>query len=92
MDLPARAAQLSGRAHRPAPASTPPNSSGYGENFGPLATDTMPLEVPPPRSSRFGSPLVLSRVHWVRPELVSEIKFLTWTEDTIDDRPDLGRP
>jgi bifunctional non-homologous end joining protein LigD len=36
----------------------------------PLATEKMPLEVPPPRSSRFGSPLVLSRVHWVRPELV----------------------
>jgi bifunctional non-homologous end joining protein LigD len=35
----------------------------------PLATDKMPLEVPPPRTSRFGSPLVLSRVHWVRPEL-----------------------
>jgi bifunctional non-homologous end joining protein LigD len=29
----------------------------------PLATDTMPSDVPPPRSSRFGSPLVLSRVH-----------------------------
>ena len=29
----------------------------------------MPLEVPPPRSSRFGSPLVVSRVHWVRPEM-----------------------
>jgi ATP-dependent DNA ligase len=28
----------------------------------PLATDTMPLHVPPPRTSRFGSPLVLSRV------------------------------
>jgi bifunctional non-homologous end joining protein LigD len=34
----------------------------------PFANDKMPLEVPPPRSSRFGSPLVLSRVHWVRPE------------------------
>src|SRR5437868_6590990 len=33
----------------------------------PLAVDTMPLDVPPPRGSRFGSPLVLSRVHWVRP-------------------------
>jgi bifunctional non-homologous end joining protein LigD len=42
----------------------------------PLATGTMPLEVPPPRNSRFGSPLVLSRVHWVRPELVAEVKFL----------------
>ena len=36
----------------------------------PLATSEMPLDVPPPRTSRFGSPLVLSRVHWVRPELV----------------------
>ena len=34
-----------------------------------LATAEMPLEVRPPRTSRFGSPLVLSRVHWVRPEL-----------------------
>jgi ATP-dependent DNA ligase len=49
----------------------------------PLATDTMPLEVPPPRSSRFGSPLVLSRVHWVRPELVAEVKYLTWTGDNL---------
>jgi ATP-dependent DNA ligase len=23
----------------------------------------------------------LSRVHWARPELVAEVKFLTWTED-----------
>jgi DNA ligase D-like protein (predicted ligase) len=29
----------------------------------PLATDKMPLKVPPPRTSRFGSRLVLSRVH-----------------------------
>ena len=49
----------------------------------PLATDTMPLHVPPPRTSRFGSPLVLSRVHWVRPELVAEVKFLTWTDDNL---------
>jgi ATP-dependent DNA ligase len=27
----------------------------------------------PPRTNRFGSPLVLSRVHWVRPELVVEV-------------------
>jgi ATP-dependent DNA ligase len=31
----------------------------------------------------FGSPLVLSRVHWVRPELVAEVKFLTWTEGNL---------
>jgi ATP dependent DNA ligase C terminal region len=29
------------------------------------------------------SPLVLSRVHWVRPELVAEVKYLTWTEDNL---------
>jgi len=34
----------------------------------PLATSEMPLDAPPPRSNRFGSPLVLSRVHWVRLE------------------------
>ena len=49
----------------------------------PLATSKMPLDVPPPRSTRFGSPLVLSRVHWVRPELVAEVKFLSWTEDNL---------
>jgi bifunctional non-homologous end joining protein LigD len=49
----------------------------------PLATSEMPLDVPPPRTSRFGSPLVLSRVHWVRPELVAEVKYLTWTDDNL---------
>ncbi len=49
----------------------------------PLAINKMPLDVPPPRSTRFGLPLVLSRVHGVRPELVAEVKFLTWTEDNL---------
>ena len=49
----------------------------------PLATGKMPLEVPPPRSSRFESPLVLSRVHWVRPELIVEVKYLAGTGDNI---------
>ena len=49
----------------------------------PLAIRTMPLDVPPPRSSRFGSPLELSRVHWVRPELVVEVSYLTWTLDNL---------
>jgi ATP-dependent DNA ligase len=26
---------------------------------------------------------VLNRVHWVRPELVAEVKFLTWTDDNL---------
>ena len=43
----------------------------------------MPLQVAPPRTNRFGSPLVLSRVHWVRPELVVEVKYLTWTGDNL---------
>jgi hypothetical protein len=49
----------------------------------PLAIDKMPLDVTPPHSTRFGSPLVPSRVHRVRPELVTEVKFLTWTEDNL---------
>jgi DNA ligase D-like protein (predicted ligase) len=49
----------------------------------PLATSSMPLDSPPPRGTRFGSPLVLSRVHWVKPELVAEVKFLAWTEDNL---------
>jgi DNA ligase D-like protein (predicted ligase) len=49
----------------------------------PLATSEMPLQVAPPRTNRFGSPLVLSRVHWVRPELVVEVKYLTWTDDNL---------
>ncbi len=49
----------------------------------PLATAEMPLQVAPPRSNRFGSPLVLSRVHWVRPELVVEVKYLTWTDENL---------
>jgi hypothetical protein len=43
----------------------------------------MPLAEPPPRDSRFGSPLKLSRMHWVRPEVVVEVTYLTWTEDNL---------
>jgi len=39
----------------------------------PCAISKMPLDEPPPRDSRFGSPLTLSLVHWVRPELVAEV-------------------
>jgi DNA ligase D-like protein (predicted ligase) len=49
----------------------------------PLARGTSPLSVPPPRKTRFGSPLVLSRVHWVEPQLVAEITYLTWTADGL---------
>ena len=53
------------------------------ERLQPLAIDKMPLDKPPPRDSRFGSPLKLSRVHWVRPELVVEVTYLTWTDDRL---------
>jgi ATP-dependent DNA ligase len=49
----------------------------------PLARPQSPLNAPPPRSTRFGSPLVLSRVHWVDPALVAEITYLTWTADNL---------
>jgi DNA ligase D-like protein (predicted ligase) len=48
-----------------------------------LATSEMPLKKAPPRTNRFGSSLVLSRVHWVHPELVVEVKYLTWTDDNL---------
>src|SRR5271170_837418 len=47
----------------------------------PLASDRMTVDIPPPKTTRFGTPLVLSRVHWVRPELVAEVTYLTWTAD-----------
>ena len=43
----------------------------------------MPLAKVPPRDTRFGRPLALSRVHWVQPELVAEVDYLTWTEDGL---------
>jgi bifunctional non-homologous end joining protein LigD len=46
----------------------------------PLEMPRMPLAAPPPRENRFGSPLELSRVHWVQPEVVVEVTCLTWTE------------
>jgi bifunctional non-homologous end joining protein LigD len=48
----------------------------------PLARKTSPLGVPS-RGARFGSPLVLSRVHWVEPTLVAEITYLTRTADGL---------
>jgi bifunctional non-homologous end joining protein LigD len=53
------------------------------EGLAPLATTGMPLNVRPPKGSRFGSPLVLSRVHWVRPTMVVEVTYLTWTDDNL---------
>lgn len=49
----------------------------------PLAIDHMPLSTPPPRNSRFGRPLELKKVRWVRPEMVVEVTYLTWTADDL---------
>jgi len=49
----------------------------------PLAISKMPLSAPPPRKSRFGGPLALSKVHWVRPELVAEVTYLGWTDEPL---------
>jgi bifunctional non-homologous end joining protein LigD len=49
----------------------------------PLAAECMPLAAPPPRDRRFGRPLELRKVHWVRPELVVEVTFMTWTNDGL---------
>jgi bifunctional non-homologous end joining protein LigD len=48
--------------------------------LAPLQVPKMPLAAPPPRDNRFGSPLKLSKVHWVRPVVVVEVTYLTWTE------------
>ena len=41
------------------------------------------LSAPPPGKSRFGGPLALSKVHWLRPELVAEITYLGWTDEPL---------
>ena len=54
----------------------------YGR-LEPLAIPKMPLSESPPRGGRFGSPLVLSRVHWVQPEMVAEVSYAEWTPDGL---------
>jgi ATP-dependent DNA ligase len=53
------------------------------QRLQPLVVDKMPLAEPPPRGSRFGSALVLSRVHWVQPEMVVEVSYVEWTPDGL---------
>jgi bifunctional non-homologous end joining protein LigD len=57
--------------------------SDLRQRLEPLARKTSPLNAPPPRKTRFGSPLELSRIHWVEPQLVAEITYLTWTADGL---------
>jgi bifunctional non-homologous end joining protein LigD len=53
------------------------------QRLAPLEIAKMPLSERPPRNQRFGGPLALSKVHWVRPELVAEITYLTWSEGLL---------
>ena len=72
-----------GRLHYAGRAGTGFNEKELARLAGvlkPLQVARMPLAAPPPRENRFGSPLELSRVHWVRPEMVVEVTYLTWTE------------
>ena len=57
--------------------------AGLKRRLEPLAIKRMPLAESPPRESRFGRSLQLQRVHWVRPKLVVEVTFLTWTDDGL---------
>jgi hypothetical protein len=49
----------------------------------PLSTPKMPLAIAPPRKTRFGGTLALSKVHWTKPELVAEITYLTWGDEGL---------
>jgi ATP-dependent DNA ligase len=53
------------------------------QRLQPLVVDKMPLAESPPRGTRFGSLLVLSRVHWVQPEMVVEVSYVEWTPDGL---------
>ena len=53
------------------------------QRLQPFVVDEMPLDERPTRGTRFGSPLVLSRVHWVRPEMVAEVSYVEWTSDVL---------
>jgi DNA ligase D-like protein (predicted ligase) len=53
------------------------------QRLQPLHVAKMPLSAPPPRDGRFGSPLVLSRVHWVRPVMVVEVSYVEWAPDGL---------
>jgi DNA ligase D-like protein (predicted ligase) len=70
-------------AGRAGTGMTEPVLASLYERLRPLAVKRMPLAAAPPKENRFGAPLELKRVHWVRPELVAEVTYLTWTKDGL---------
>ena len=85
------------RHGRGPPSASLPRRAGTGmtaaelawvrKKLEPLVVRRMPLDVPPPRTSRFGSPLVLSRVHWLQPELVAEVTLALRAPVVIEAAP-----
>src|SRR5215472_3438853 len=67
----------------PARASTMPNLKNLWRRPQPLATSNMPLDMPAAARQPVWLAADLDRVHWVRPELVAEVKYLSWTEDNL---------
>jgi bifunctional non-homologous end joining protein LigD len=53
------------------------------EKLKPLEVGKMTTSEPPPWSNRFGSPLKPSEIHWVKPKLVAQVRYLTWTADGL---------
>ncbi len=46
-----------------------------------LETKKSPFDVMEPGSMRFGRPKADVEIHWVKPELVAEVRFAEWTND-----------
>jgi ATP-dependent DNA ligase len=63
-----------------APGSAMPSLNGCGAGYSPSRSPQYRWPSCHRRPATFGRPLELSRVHWVRPELVVQVKYLTWTE------------
>ncbi len=53
------------------------------KKLAPLAADAMPLAISPAKASHFSKPLLPMHTHWVRPELVAQVSYLTWTADGL---------
>jgi len=64
----------------PAPGSAMPSSNADGAGCRRGRVKKMPFSEPPPPTSHFGSRLELSRVHWFRPELIVQVKYLAWID------------
>jgi bifunctional non-homologous end joining protein LigD len=65
---------------------------GSGFNHSSLAQVRQALEPLAARDNPFVGPVEARSVHWVKPELVVEVKFTEWTHETQDGGPKLRAP